>query len=477
MALLPSPVPTPRRSAWRKLSLAVGAIATVWVALAAPVARAQDVPPVPYIPDTEIEETIKAETAPVLAACGVDPRQVHFYLVPDKDLNAFTAGGTAIFINTGLIQETQVPNQLIGVVAHECGHISGGHAARSDEMMHAGLKPMLLTMGLGILAAAAGAPDAGAALLMSSGYFGTLSVLKYSRVQEASADQAAATSLEKAGLSGKGLVEFFDNFRYQEVFADARRYKYFQSHPLTGDRIEALRRRVEVGKHYNDVDSPEAIARHDIMKAKLDAYMDPPQQTFMKYKETDTSFKARYARAIAYEQAKELDKSMQLIDALLADYPTNPYVWEVKGQIYFESGRPVQAEAANRRSVELKPDGPLLKINLAQSILAEERQGGPEEAVLLLKSALSEDKEEPLAWRLLGEAYDAKHMGGQARLAIAEYHYSLGDYNGAKAFAMRARELLPQNTPDWRRATDIVLVSKPSNNDLKALAQGGDQGG
>jgi predicted Zn-dependent protease len=476
MALLPCS-PTPPRAVARKFSLGLAALASVSVTFLAPIARAQDVPPVPYIPDTEIEETIKAEAAPVLVACGIDPRQAHFYLVPDKDLNAFTAGGTSIFLNTGLIQETKNPNQLVGVIAHECGHVSGGHAARSDEMMHAGLKPMLLTMGLGILAAAAGAPDAGAALMMSSPYFGTLSILKYSRVQEASADQAAATSLEKAGLSGRGLVEFFEEFRYQEVFADARRYKYFQSHPLTGDRIEALRQRVEVQPHYNVVDTPEAIARHDVMKAKLDAYMDPPQQTFMKYKETDTSFKARYARAIAYEQAKELDKSMQLIDALLVDYPTNPYVWEVKGQIYFESGRPAQAEAANRRSVELKPDGPLLKINLAQSILAEERQGGPEEAISLLKAALAQEKEEPLAWRLLGEAYDAKHMGGQARLAIAEYHYSLGDFNGAKAFAMRARELLPQNTPDWRRATDIVLVSKPSNNDLKSLAQGGDQGG
>jgi predicted Zn-dependent protease len=460
----------------KRIGVAAASLLTIFVTVAAPVARAADDGGISLISDTEIEEIIKKETAPVLATCGANVPEVHFRLVSDKDLNAFTAGGQDIFLNTGLIQETKDPNELIGVVAHECGHIAGGHAARSGEMMGAGVKPMLLTLGLGILAAAAGAPDAGAALMMSSGYFGTLSVLKYSRVQEASADQAAATSLEKAGMSGKGLVDFLDRFRYEEVFDDARRYKYFQSHPVSSDRIEALRRRVEAMPHYGAVDSPDMIALHAVMKAKLDAFMNPPSQTLMEYKESDTSFKARYARAIAYYQEKEMDKALKALDALIADYPKNPFIWEVKGQVYFDSGRPAEAEAAHRRSVELKPDAPLLRINLAQAILAQERPGGADDAIVNLKKALALDHDQPLAWRLLSEAYDSKHMDGQARLAVAEYDFSLGDFVGAKAFAMRARELLPQNTPEWRRATDIVLVSNPTNNDLRALAQG-DRGG
>jgi predicted Zn-dependent protease len=461
----------------KRIGVAAASLLTIFTTVAAPAARAADDGGIALISDTEIEEIIKKETAPVLVACGAQLNEVHFRLVNDKDLNAFTAGGQDIFLNTGLIQETKNPNELIGVVAHECGHIAGGHAARSGEMMNAGVKPMLLTMGLGILAAAAGAPDAGAALMMSSGYFGTLSVLKYSRVQEASADQAGATSLEKAGMSGKGLVDFLDRFHYQEVFDDARRYKYFQSHPVSSDRIEALRRRVEAMPHYSAVDAPDTIAMHEIMKAKLDAFMNPPQQTLMQYKESDTSFKARYARAIAFYQEKEMDRALKALDALLVDYPNNPYIWEVKGQVYFDSGRPAEAEAAHRRSVELKPNAPLLRINLAQAILAQEREGAADDAIVNLKKALALDHDEPMAWRLLSQAYDAKHMDGQARLAVAEYDYSLGDFVGAKAFAMRARELLPQNTPDWRRATDIVLVSNPSNNDLRALAQGDHGGG
>jgi len=457
----------------KRAGVAAATFLTLVSASAAPVARAQD-QGLSLVRDTEIEEIIKKETLPVLKTCGANPDEVHFRLVNDHDLNAFTAGGQDIFLNTGLIQETTDPNELIGVVAHECGHIAGGHVARSGEMLNAGMKPMLLTMGLGILAAAAGAPDAGAALMMSSGYFGTLSILKYSRTQEATADQAAASSLERADISGKGLVDFLDRFRYEEVFDDARRYKYFQSHPVSSDRIEALRRRVEAMAHFHEGDSPDAMALHDIMKAKLDAFMDPPSKTLTNYKETDTSFKARYARAIAYYQAKEMDKAIVVLDALLKDYPNNAFIWEVKGQVFFDSGRPAEAAAAHRHSVELRPDAPLLQINYAQSLLAEDQPALADEAITHLKKALAEDHDEPMAWRLLSQAYDAKHMDGQARLAVAEEDYALGDFQDAKAFAMRARELLPQNTPDWRRATDIVLVSKPTDNDLRALAQRGD---
>jgi predicted Zn-dependent protease len=430
------------------------------------------------VTDTEVEEIIKKEAMPVLKTCGAEPDRVRFHLISDRDLNAFTAGGQDIFITTGLIQETANPNELIGVIAHECGHIAGGHVARSDEMFQAGMKPMLLTLGLGILAAAAGSPSAGAALMMSSGYFGTLSVLKYSRTQEATADQAAATSLETAGISGKGLVDFLDRFRYEEVFEDARRYKYFTDHPLSSDRIEALRRRVEAMPHYKDTESPpEIVTLHKLMKAKLDAFMDPPSKTLTNYKETDTSFNARYARAIAYYQAKEMDHALTAIDALLKDYPNDAFVWEVKGQICFDSGRPVEAAAAHDRSIELRPDAPLLQINYAQALLAEDQPVLADDAIAHLKKALAEDPDQPMAWRLMAQAYDAKHMDGPPRPPEAEYDYSIGNLRDAKAFAMRAREFLQQNTPDWRRATDIVLVSNPSDNDLRALAQHGQAGG
>ncbi|MBS0409644.1 MAG: M48 family metallopeptidase [Proteobacteria bacterium] len=436
-------------------------------------AYAQEDGGVSIIRDTEIEAILRQDCDPIFAAAGLTPQNVQIHIVGDKELNAFSAAGQQVFLNTGLIIETKTPNQLIGVIAHETGHIAGGHIARSGEMGRSGIAPLILGMGLGVLAALAGAPDAAAGLIYSSSYFAQLSVLGYSRVQESAADQAAVTYLEKSGQSGEGLVEFFNNFRYQEVFSDEKKYPFFRDHPLSDDRIEALTARVSTQPHFHAVDSPEAIAKHEIMKAKLEAFLNGPQQTFVEYPETNTSFPARYARAIAYYKMLETDKALKQIDALIADQPNNPYLWELKGQVLFEAGRPKEAEPAHRRSVELKPDAPLLRINLGQTLVATEDKTKLDEAITEINRALTEEPDNALGWRLLSEAYDSKGEAGRARLAAAEQNFYLGQMKDARTFAMRARDLLKKDTPEWRRATDIVLASKPSPQELQELNRPG----
>ena len=457
--------------------LAVGAVALLsTVSLFAPAApRAQDtsLSDGALIRDTEIEEILRQDTDPIFIAAGLNPKVVTIHVIGSNDLNAFVSGGQQMFIFSGLIMKTETPNQLIGVMAHETGHMAGGHLARASEGERSAMRTFLLTMGLGILAAVAGAPDAGAALIYSSSYFATLDYLGYSRIQEADADQAAATYLEKAGESGRGLVDFFDNFRYEEVFSHAKQYPFFQSHPLTTDRIEALRVRVEKNAHYDAVDSPEALARHKLMVAKLKAFINSPMQTFIDYKESDKSFPARYARAIAYYKETEPEKAVKAIDALIVDYPDNPYLYELKGQVLFESGHAKDAEAPYRKSVALKPDASLLQVNLGQTLVAEDDKTKLDEAIGHLNRALDLEKDNAFAWQVLAQAYDAKGDGGMARLATAEQNFALGQVRDARAFAMRARELLPRNTPQWRRATDIVLVSQPTNDDLKAIGRQG----
>lgn len=454
----------------RRLRVAVGLLATVSaLALAPAPVAAQDDGGVSIIRDTEIEAILRQDCDPIFVAAGLTPQNVQIHIVGDKELNAFSAAGQQVFLNTGLIIETKSPNQLIGVIAHETGHIAGGHIARSGEMGRSGIAPLILGMGLGILAAIAGAPDAAAGLIYSSSYFAQLSVLGYSRVQESAADQAAVTYLEKSGQSGEGLVEFFNNFRYQEVFSDEKKYPFFRDHPLSDDRIEALTARVSAQPHFHAVDSPEAIAKHEIMKAKLEAFLNAPQQTFIQYPETNTSFPARYARAIAYYRELETDKAIRAIDALIADQPNNPYLWELKGQVYFEAGKPKEAEPAHRRSVELKPDAPLLRINLGQTLVAMEDKTKLDEAISEINRALTEEPDNALGWRLLSEAYDAKGEAGRARLATAEQNFYLGQMKDARTFALRARDLLKKDTPEWRRATDIVLASKPSPQELQEI--------
>jgi predicted Zn-dependent protease len=455
-------------------ALSVAALVSTLAAPAAPV-HAQG-GPISLIRDTEVEEILHRDADPIFRAAGIDPKAVTIYIVGDDDLNAFVSGGQNLFLFTGMIEKSKTPNQLIGVIAHETGHMAGGHLIRSDVGEKQELATYLLTMGLGVLAAAAGAPDAAAGLLYSSGYFAALTGAGFTRTQESSADQAAITYLEKAGLSGKGIVDFFDNYRYEEVFENARRYKFFQDHPISSDRITALRVRAEQQPHYNVVDTPQAQAEHDVMVAKLKAFEHLPQQTYIDFPESDTSFPARYARAIAYYRDLQTDKALKLIDALIADQPDNPYLWELKGQTLFESGHPALAEPAHRRSVELKPDAPLLRLNLAQSLVAEENPAKLQEAIVELHHAVNVEPDNAFAWMLMAQAYDRQGQPGMARLASAEQEYSLGQLSDAKVFAMRARRQLVKNSPEWRRATDIVLVSNPSKQDLQALAQEGSVG-
>jgi predicted Zn-dependent protease len=457
------------------LRITMAAVVAAAVAIPPGVAAAQAQGGETLIRDTEIEGILHQDVDPILRAADMDPKAVQIVIIGEKEPNAFAAP-KVMGITTGLILEAKNPNEVQGVLAHEVGHLAAGHSFRSGEGERAGMVPMLLTMGLGVLAAVAGAGDAAAGLIMSAPMFGQLGYNKYSREQESRADQAGATLLEKAGLSGRGLAEFFDNFRYQEVFGEYRRYRYFIDHPLSSDRIESLQHRVEALPHYSEKDSQEALDQHEVMKAKLTGFIYP-QQALVKYDEKDKGFPARYARAIAYYQTKEPDKALKRVDELIGDYPNNPYLYELKGQILFEFGRVPEAEAPQRKSVELKPDAPLLHINLGQTLVALDDRKKVTEGIHELRVALQQEDDNAVAWRLLAEAYDKTGEAGMARLATAEYAYSIGNMRDARQFAIRARERLEKNSPEWRRATDIVLVSKPSPQDLKDLQRDGSIGG
>lgn len=453
---------SPARSMFRT---ALAAAITLSVVLRPGLAAAQFTPGDTLIRDTEIEEILHRQSAPIFAAAGIDPKGIQIVLVGSKDPNAAAAPGV-MMVTTSLIMQSDNPNQLQGVMAHEIGHLAGGHSFRSGEGTRAGMVPMILTMGLGVLAAIAGSGDAAAGLLSSAPMFGAIGYAGYSREQESRADQAGATLLEKAGLSGRGLAEFFDKYRYQEVFSQMRRYKYFIDHPLFSDRIEALQIRVAAQPHYYRKDPPEALAEHEIMKAKLEGFINP-QASLTKFDEKDNSYPARYARAIAYYQLKEPEKALKRVDALIAEQPNNAYLYELKGQIMFEFGQQEAAEAPQRKSVALRPNAPLLRINLGQTLISLNNRAKTEEGIAELKKALTQENDNATAWRILAEAYDKHGDEGLARLATAEMEYNIGDMRLARQFAIRARDRLPKDSADWRRATDIVLVSNPTGDDLR----------
>lgn len=445
----------------RTASRATGVVAAVGLVLAAASpASAQNA-----IRDTEIEGIIHEWADPVLVAMGLEPTEVEILLINENDLNAFATRGRIMGVNTGLILRTRTANELLGVLAHEAGHIKNRHTLR-DGAQGAGMQPMLMTMALGALAIAAGAPQAGAVLLGNSQYFGTLSALRYMTHQEGEADNTGARALENAGESGRGLVSFFENFRAQEVFSDARRYPYFRSHPLSSDRIENLRRFVSEQSNYDRVDSPERVAQHALVLAKIHAFMDEPNQTLRDYPESDVSLPGRYARAIAWYRDGQTDRAVAAVDALLTEQPDNPYFWELRGQILFEEGRPSEAIGAHQRSVELRPDAPLLRINLAHAMIETHDRDLLEPAINELKRATALEGDNTMAWRLMSQAYAAQGKEGEARLASAEMYFAGGAEVQATQFALRARDMLEPGTAEWTRAMDIVFASGATQQDI-----------
>ncbi len=432
------------------LAAAAAAIATV----AAPqAATAQSV-----LRDEEIEQFLRDYSLPVFRAAGLPAEQIEILLIGDQSFNAF-AGGLLMGVNSGLITICDTPAQIQGVIAHEAGHIAGGHTARSDEALSAATRPMLLSLVLAAGAIAAGAPDAGIGLLGLGQNIGLANALKYSRGQESSSDQAALTYLEKIGRSGAGLIEAFEKLRNDQLVHSQRINPYMQSHPLAVQRITALSERARQSPYFEVKDSPEEIERLRIIQAKIRGFMQDVNVTLRQYPLSDQSDPALYARAVAYYRSADIDRALKEIEKLLASHPDNPYYNELKGQMLFEFGRVAESIEPHRRSVELAPGKALLLINHSRALAATEDPLKVQEAVKQLKAALLIEPDNSFGWFELARAHGALGNEPLANLAMAESRYHQGLKPDAAQFAQRARAGLKSGTPEHRQATDIIVAS------------------
>lgn len=411
------------------------------------------------IRDTEIERIIRGYADPVLKAAGIPPKSVDIYLLNDPSINAFVTRGSDMYIHTGLLVQADRPAQVIGVIAHETGHIAGGHVARMGDAFAAAAMPMLITMGLGLIAMAAGSPDAGMALLTSGQHIAERTILRHSRIQESAADQAAVTYLTRTGQSARGLLEITEKFRHMEILSAQKQNPYVRTHPLSSDRIASLTERTKNSPYADILESKEQVFEFEMMKAKLYGFLNRPELTFYRYPASDTSMPARYARAVAYYRIPEVDKALAEIDSLIADQPNNPYFQELKGQIFFETGRAAEAIPYHNKSVELLPDAPLLRINLAQAMIATEDSGLNAAAIRHLETAILSEQENSFAWHQLAVAYARQGKIGKADLATAERHFNNRQMGPAVAFAKRARINVVKGSTHWQRAMDIIEIA------------------
>ena len=418
-----------------------------------------------FIRDAEIESIIRGWWTPIILAAGLDPQAVHIYIVNDPTLNSFVAGGQNLFLNTGTLLKSQSPNQIVGIMAHETGHIAGGHLSRSDQAMHNATVASVIAMVASAAAAAAGHnPDVAAAGMLGGAGVGERSFLSFSVTQEASADHAAMTFLDRAHMSARGLLEFFGFLEQEELLSGAREDPYLRDHPLTQDRINYIRNHVDHSPWSDVPDPPEWIAQHKLMKAKLNAFLSAPAQVLAQYKADDNSVPTRYARAIAYYRIPQLSTALEIIDGLIKERPDDPYFEELKGQMLFENGRVDDAIAPYERSVALNPDSALLKIELAQVQLESDDPAQVPKALTELNAASPFESDNADLWRLLAIAYGRGGNMGMAALALAEQGMADGDWDNARQSAARALKLLPPGA-QRQRAQDIADDARRSRDD------------
>lgn len=435
------------------------------IAVASQPAAAQSV-----LRDAETEKLLDDMAAPLVEAAGLEPGNVDIVLLNDPSINAFVAGGQAVYIHSGLIDAADTANEVQGVIAHELGHITGGHAVRYGEGVGAATNISILSLLLGVAAAAAGAGDAGVGVMMAGQRAALGKFLAFSRVQESSADAAGVQFLSRAGISGRGSLSFFKKLQNQEFrygYSQDDEQTFVRTHPLSGDRIATLERDYRADPAWDKPDDPALQARFEKAKAKLFGYLSEPAATLRDYPETRNDVPAHYARAYAFHKSALVDKALAETDALLAMEPDNPYFLELKGQVLLESGRPVDAIGPLRRATELTGNEPLIATTFGHALIATENQANFDEAARVLKAAVARDRYNPFAWYQLGVVYAAQGDLPRARLASAEQQVMSGRYADAVRSAQAAEVGLKKGTPDWIRAQDVGLQARAALEQIR----------
>ncbi|MEM7779658.1 MAG: M48 family metalloprotease [Pseudomonadota bacterium] len=413
--------------------------------------------------DAETEQLLKDMAYPLIEASELEPENVEMVLINDNSINAFVAGGQVVYIHAGLINAAETANEVQGVIAHELGHITAGHVVRFEERTRAAQGISILSLLIGVGAVLAGAGDAGLGAIMAGQQAAVGSFLAFNRNQEAATDLAGARYLSGAGITGRGMLNFFNRLRNNEIrrgFSQSEEAAYTRTHPLAGDRIQILRGILEDDPAWQSEPDPELQARFLAAQAKLYGYLAEPKRTFQRYPTTDQSVPALYARAYGYHKDAQVDAALGEADKLLAMEPENPYFLELKGQILLESGRPEDALVPLRKATDLTRNQPLIAGMFGHALIATEDESNYAEAERVLRAAVARDRFNPFAWYQLGVVYAARGDIPRARLASAEQQVLFRQYPEALRNAQAAEASLPVGTPDWIRAQDISLQAR-----------------
>ncbi|KAA5601962.1 M48 family metalloprotease [Blastochloris sulfoviridis] len=466
-----APRAAPRTGLPRRIAAAALALVLAVTTASPQPAVAQGQPKLPIVRDAETEALLKDYMTPILRAAGLAKQNVEVTLINDRSFNAFVADGRRIFVFLGTLVEAKTPNEVIGVLAHETGHIAGGHLARMRQQLAAAQTVSIVAFLLSLGAVAAGAAAGSARDTNLGGALGGImtgpqemirrSLLSYQRGEEQAADRAAISYLHATHQSPKGMLETFRRLSDQSLFISRGVDPYMLSHPLPRERISQLEELVAKSPYRDTRDPAELQLRHDLMRAKIIGYFDRSDTVARRYPPRDTSLPARYARAISAYRFKQVREAIAQIDGLIAAQPRNPYFYELKGQALLESARPAEAIAPLRRAVALAPNANLIRIMLGQALVATGDKAHAEEAIRELSRALTRETLAADGYRQLAIAYGRKGDIANADLASAQAAFAGGEFKTARHLAARAKTRFANGSPGWLKADDIENYKPP----------------
>jgi len=413
------------------------------------------------IRDAQTESYLKKISKPIFVAAGLD-NQIDLYIVNEDSINAFVAGGKNIFINTGTITYADSPLGLIGILAHETGHITGSHLARMSIDLQKINTQMALGYILGIATAVAGRADAGQAVLLGSSHIGERQFYSFSTKHEEAADEAALKFLDEAQISAQGLLDFFKEIKSNEKLYSDSINPYTRTHPLTSNRILRISEHLESSPYAKANLNEEWLSEFLLIKVKIEAFLKDPS-TILDLYDTDTEL-GKLAVLIAKHRLGMSDDALRIFATLKNN--NTPYMQELKGQIEYESGR-ASAAVKTLTEVEKKlPDIALIKIELAAAIISAQNPELYDSAIDKLNTALIAERENVMGWRFLSKLYNETGNIGLSMLALAESEFFSGNYGAAIKYADRAKDELDGSGNDEAllRADDIIKTAQKKDD-------------
>ncbi|WP_343314297.1 M48 family metalloprotease [Brucella sp. BE17] len=422
---------------------------------------------VPIVRDAEIEALVSDYAAPILKAAKLNRRGVRVILVNSQSFNAFV-DGRRIFINTGAIMQSETPNEIIGVIAHEAGHLAGGHQDRLREQLSRArtmaVIGTLLGVGAGVAGAAAGsgsAASAGGGIALGSTEMAMRTLLSYQRTEEITADRMAVNYLNATGQSTKGMLDTFQRFASALSLSGTQIDQYRISHPLPRERIANLETLAKKSPYFNKTDSPALQLRHDMARAKIAAYSGSMGALQRMFRSNPGGLAARYGNALSSYLNGSARSALPKIDALIKEQPQNPYFHEIRGEVLIKANDAAGAAKAFQKAVSLDPrKSALLRMNYGRALMLTGAKANMPTAIKEIKAGIASDPEFPGGYGYLAQAYGQQGDTALSDLASADMNFYAGKLQQAQIFAIRAQKKMKPGSSDWLRAQDIISTKK-----------------